>query len=326
MKKPNPLNQFAPICLFVYNRPEHTKKTLECLSSARLASESDLYIFADGPKAGASPDEIEKIHEVRKVIREKNWCKSTVIEESEANLGLAKSVVKGVTQIVNLFGSVIVIEDDLLVSKSFLEYMNTGLELYKDKEEVKQISGYIPSVSIQGNSAFFLPFTTSWGWGVWKRSWETLKNDSIEHRLSSFSWFDKYSFNLLNAVDYFEMLKDQMNEKIDSWAIVWYLNVFLKKGVILYPSKSLVKNIGFDNSGTHPVESDIYHTDLENVSIESFPDIPSIDFKRFIDIIDFFKKSKLYRFKNRMELIFSKFHLTLLKLMIKARLDIRWLI
>lgn len=244
----------APIALFVYNRPDHLRQTLKALEQNLLASESELYIFADGVKANASEDVLKRIAEVRKVIRE-NWnFKNIHIKEQEANCGLANSVIKGVTELVNQYGKVIVLEDDLVTARGFLKYMNDALELYANEPKVMQVSGYqFPIKFPEGTpETFFLPLTTSWGWATWKRSWdmfdpmargwEELKtNADLRHR-----------FDLDGAYPYANMLQNQMeNKTIDSWAIRWWWSVFKVSGITLFCNKSLNLNIGFGEFSTH---------------------------------------------------------------------------
>ncbi len=242
----------APIVLFIYNRPWHTRKTLESLEANDLSKEAELFIFADGPKKNASSEQLEKIKETRELIREKNWCGKINIIERDKNLGLAKSVISGVTEVVNKYGKIIVLEDDLILSKNFLHYMNNSLNLYEKSDKVMQISGYMFPVEITAKEdAFFLPFTTSWGWGTWKRVWD--KFNEIENGLEILKKDKELrrKFDLDGSYPYFKMLKSQQEGKVDSWAIRFYLSVFLENGLVLYPKKTLVKNIGMDGSGVH---------------------------------------------------------------------------
>ena len=242
----------SPIILFVYNRPEHTRKTLESLEKNDLAKESELFIYADGPKEKVSNECLENIKETRKIIYEKQWCGKVNIIERDKNMGLANSVITGVTEIINKLGKVIVLEDDLLLSKNFLKYMNDALDKFENEANVMQISGYMFPVEIQGeNDAFFLPFTTSWGWATWKRVW-----DNFDGSLNGKNMLDenkelRKKFDLSESYPYYKMLKMQEKGKVDSWAIRFYLNVFLKNGLILYPQKTMVNNIGLDGSGIH---------------------------------------------------------------------------
>jgi hypothetical protein len=244
----------APIVLFVYNRPEHTLKTLTALSENELAKESILYIFADGPKTNSSSETLERMDRTRQIIRSKEWCAEVHVVESAHNRGLADSVIGGVTEIVNKYGKVIVLEDDLLTSKGFLRYMNTALDLYKDRVQVRQIAGhFFPINEIKAkNSSFFLPLTTSWGWATWKRAWDTFDPQAIGYEKLKTDSSLARRFDLDNSYPYSTMLIDQMETgKVNSWAIRWWWTVFVQNGLSLFPDKSLVENIGFGNEGTH---------------------------------------------------------------------------
>ncbi|MCE2772723.1 MAG: glycosyltransferase [Bacteroidetes bacterium] len=252
------MHELAPIVLFCYNRPEHTRQTLLALSENLLAEQSRLFIFCDGPKPNADEKQLKKIQEVREIIKSKKWCGTVDVVEQKTNKGLANSVIDGVTNIVNQFGKVIVLEDDLVTSNYFLEYMNTALEKYKDEEKVMQVSGHQFPVKQweKSNQAFFLPFTTSWGWGTWKRAWECFDINARRFKILDLSPEMRSEFDLKDSVRYSEMLKIQMTtSEIDSWAIRWWFSVFLQKGIVLFPDRSLVRNIGFGTEATHTTQN-----------------------------------------------------------------------
>ncbi len=285
----------APIVLFVYNRPWHTEQTLRALQQNDLANESALCIYADGPKQNASNEELRKIEEVRKLIRKELWCREVQIIESGINKGLADSVIDGVTEIVNRYGKIIVLEDDLVTAKGFLKYMNTALEKFENADQVMQVSGYIFPLQIKARSdSFFLPMATSWGWATWKRAWaffdpmakgyEKLKSDSI---LAS-------QFDLNDAYSYSSMLISQMEEKkISSWAIRWWWGIFNKNGLTLFPDASLVKNIGFGSEGTHTRGADPFLLTAfnSNYFISNFPTQLKINKEIFKRITSYLMKS-----------------------------------
>lgn len=242
---------YAPIALFVYNRPQHTRQTVEALKKNLLAKESDLIVFSDAPKSEA---QVSAVAEVRKYIREIEGFKSLVIVERDINYGLGRSVISGVSSILDQSSRIIVLEDDLIVASSFLEFMNNALDKYENDQDVVQISGYMFPVSINiDTDAFFLPLSTSWGWASWKRAWDRFDQEAKGiAKLRSDSGLRK-RFNLGGAYDYYSMLEGQLAGRIDSWAVRWQLSVFLSGGLVLYPHYSLVVNRGFDGSGTHGV-------------------------------------------------------------------------
>lgn len=260
--------KLAPIVLFVYNRPCHTQQTIEALQKNELASESDLIVFSDAPKSGA---QVDAVQEVRKYISEIDGFKTVTIVEREANLGLARSIIDGVTTIVNKYGRIIVLEDDLLVSPYFLEYMNRALERYEHEDKVMQISANMLPIR-SGETLpdmFFCKMTTSWGWASWDRAWCKFEPDA-NFLLSSLSAKRaRKEFDM--GYNYFQMLEVQARSEVDSWAIRWYASVFMAGGLCLHPSVSLVVNIGHDGSGTHCGKSAIYDVTDSSIMPSTFP-------------------------------------------------------
>lgn len=243
----------APIVLFVYNRPWHTEQTLNALMQNELANESVLYIYADGPKEKATLDQLKKIDEVRRLIRKTKWCKEVNIIKAEKNKGLADSIIDGVTEIVNKYGKIIVLEDDLVCAKGFLSYMNTALDKFADEEKVMQVSGYMfPLQVIPKGESFFLLMATSWGWATWKRAWDFFDPSAQGYHELKTNKTLSNKFDLHGSYPYSAMLISQMeNRQLSSWAIRWWWCIFKKRGLALFPDCSLVKNIGYDLEGTH---------------------------------------------------------------------------
>lgn len=239
----------APIVLFVYNRPEHTKLTVEALQKNTLAEQSDLIIYSDAPK---KPEAEVTVLAVREYIRDIKGFKTVTVIEQKTNFGLAKSIIEGVTSVVNKYAKVIVLEDDLVTSPYFLDYMNKALDTYQVEPQVMQISGHMFDVDVGcAEDAFFLPFTTSWGWATWQDRWAKFDASASTYaKLKADKNLIK-QFNLNSSYPYFEMLQSQLQGKIDSWAICWYLTVFMQKGLVLFPKITLVNNNGFDGTGVH---------------------------------------------------------------------------
>ncbi|MES1224681.1 MAG: methyltransferase, TIGR04325 family [Bacteroidota bacterium] len=251
----------APIVIFVYNRPKFTRQTLEALSQNELASESDLFIYADGPKENASQKDIDRIKEVRTLLREKKWCRSVTIIESEKNKGLAASVINGVTEIVNKFGKIIVVEDDVITSRYFLRFMNEALNKYENESKVLSTGSWNYYFPCTYSDTFFTHLPDTIAWATWKRAWDMFESDSklLLHKLKEEKLLDY--FNLNGNFDYEGMLKKQIENKVSSWAIRWTAVAVLQKTLTLYPSRSLSKHIGFGNDSTH-VKSVDYNADL----------------------------------------------------------------
>lgn len=227
----------------------HLQRTVEALRRNPQASLSQLFVFSDGPK---KPADETAVRQVREYLRTLSGFGSVGIVERDRNFGLANSIIDGVSQICRKYGRVIVLEDDLLVSPHFLEYMNTALDRYEHDDRVMQISGYMfPLAADLEEDAIFLPLTTSWGWATWERAWRhfdphcaawsEIRNDGEALK----------AFDLGGAYPYSSMVEAQFRGEIDSWAIRWYVSVFAHKGLVLFPRQTLVNNSGLEGSGTH---------------------------------------------------------------------------
>jgi hypothetical protein len=254
----------APVALFVYNRPGHTRQTVEALLANTVANQTPLHVFSDAPRnEAASP----AVAEVRSYIRSIDGFKSVTIIERETNFGLAPSIIDGVTRLCEEYERVIVVEDDLLVAPGFLDFMNAALEKYALEERVMQVSGYMfPSRLGVGHKGLFLNFPTSWGWATWKRAWDKFDLNAEGYSLLKDNAEMIHTFNLDGRYDYYSMLQSYLSGRAESWAIRWHLTVFMNKGLVLYPSETLVENIGFDGSGVNCVASSIEQSKVSQSS------------------------------------------------------------
>lgn len=262
----NGLN-LAPIALFVYNRPLHTRQTLETLQKNELAAESELFIFSDGPKNESA---LEKVMEVREYIKTISWFKRVTIIEREKNYGLADSILSGVTEIVDKYGRIIVLEDDMVTSPYFIQYMNDALDIYENEDKVMHIAAYLYPLNEELPETFFYPNTTCWGWATWKRAWDKFEPDAGKLVLQIKKGKLQYDFNINGSTNAYEMLLNQAKGRLDSWAIRWYASVFLEGGLCLHPGKSLVNNIGHDFSGIHCGSTKVFNGEVRATRVSNF--------------------------------------------------------
>ena len=259
---------YAPILLFVYNRPEHTRRCIQSLLKNSLASESYLFIYADGAKDSTQQ---EAVNEVRNYIRTIQGFKQTTLMERSENWGLARNIIDGVTTQVNRYGKVIVLEDDLVVAPYFLQFMNDALEVYKDEPKVGHIQACDFTQDSSLPSTFLIKWTGSWGWATWDRAWKyfnpngkELLQELEERKLTRiFDFNGKYGFT--------RMLRRQIEGKNNSWAIRWNASLFLKDILSLNVGRSLVQNEGFDGSGTNCGGGGLYASHLY---LQPLPVIP----------------------------------------------------
>ena len=250
---------YAPILLFVYNRPEHTRRCIESLLKNSLASESNLFIYADGAKDSTQQ---EAVNEVRNYIRGIQGFKQITLMERSENWGLARNIINGVTTQVNRYGKVIVLEDDLVVAPYFLQFMNDALEVYKNEPRVGHIQACDFTQDASLPATFLIKWTGSWGWATWDRAWKhfnpngnELLQELEERKLTRiFDFNGKYGFT--------RMLRRQIEGKNNSWAIRWNASLFLKDILSLNVGRSLVQNEGFDGSGTNCGGGGLYASHL----------------------------------------------------------------
>jgi hypothetical protein len=299
------MQELAPIVLFVYNRPWHTRQTIKSLKQNELAQNSMLYIFSDGPK---SASDRKSVDEVRKIIKTVAGFKTVNIILRDKNLGLANSVISGVSEIIKKYERVIVVEDDMIFSESFLEYMNKILFFYQHDMKVFSVSGYNFPISIPSsykNEIYFSPRTSSWGWATWQNRW-----DKADWNITDFNNFiiDRDAVRTFNhgGDDLTLMLKKQVEGKIDSWAVRWCYAHYKNQAYCVYPIKSLVMNIGTDRTGTHFNKTKKYNVKLSEYTIlQNLPESVFIDDQILKSFQNFFKKSILQKFYNNLKRVIN---------------------
>ncbi|GAB3938011.1 glycosyltransferase [Mucilaginibacter myungsuensis] len=283
------MQKLAPIALFVYNRPDHTRRTLTYLQKNVLADESRLYIFSDAAKTSADED---KVDEVREVIKNVTGFKLVKVIERKQNMGLAASIIDGVTQLVAEYGTAIVFEDDLLSSPYTLEYFNEALTRYADEEKVMHIGAYMYDLKDRTlPETFFWRAATSWGWATWARAWKNFEPD-VDLLLAQFNKEKISAFSIQHTMNFWKQIQGFKAGKNNSWAIRWYASIFLKGGLTLNPSHSLVHNIGNDGSGTHSNNEHMYSVQVAQKPVKQFPDVIAEDATAYHAIWKFLKHRK----------------------------------
>jgi hypothetical protein len=263
------MQSFAPIALFVYNRPQHTERTLKFLKQNELAAESRLFIFSDGPKTDQDTDKVAAVRDFLKTV---DGFRSVEIIERKENMGLANSVIAGVGRLVKDYKQVIVLEDDLITSPYTLNYFNDGLSRYRNEEQVMHIGAYMyPLKANDLPESFFYRAATSWGWATWDRAWQHFE-PNIDTLINQFDARKRSAFSIEHTMNFWKQVIDFKNGKNNSWAIRWYASIFLKNGLTLNPAHSLINNIGHDGTGVHSGINDIYNVIINPKPITRFPD------------------------------------------------------
>lgn len=252
----------APICLFTYNRLDETRQTVEALKLNFLASSSELFIFSDGSKNEAND---VKVKEVREYLRSVSGFKNITIKESSENKGLANSIINGVSQIIKEYGKVIVLEDDLISSPNFLNFMNQALDFYQNDEKIKSVNGYSLFLKTKTDENYFQIRPFPWGWATWEDRWDEGIFD--KKKLIKLISEDKSilkKFNIACGDDISKMLVYSISNKNDSWYVRWTFDHFRNNKYSLFPQYSFIKNIGHSTNGTHCKGINTYFSMPEN--------------------------------------------------------------
>ncbi len=302
----------APVTLFTYNRPQHTQMALDALAANTQSRNSLLYIYCDGAKENADAKTIRNIEEVRLLARKETRFKEVIVIEQPKNKGLANSIIDGVTEVVNKYGKIIVLEDDIIVSKGFLKYMNDALTIYSAEDKVGCIHAWNYNLDTSNcpELTFFLKGADCWGWATWKRSWDLFNPNGIALLNTITANNFQYEFDRKGTHKFVEMLKEQIEGRNDSWAIRWHASLFLQDKYCLQPAKAIVKNIGLDDSGTHSGHLELIQMPVDFITLKKIP-IQEDEwfFKAYIDSVQKNMKGKhLNKWQKLKALLKDLFH------------------
>jgi FkbM family methyltransferase len=273
MKRPVP--HYAPIALFAYRRPDHLARTIAALAGNDEAKHSPLYVFCDAARDEQSRADVARVKELADRIE---GFASVEIVLRPSNYGLARNIMEGVTQVLDRHDRIVVVEDDVLVSPHFLRFMNDALSTYADEPRVGSVTGYCYPSDAALPETFFIRGADCWGWATWRDRWRSFDRDGprllreLDRRGLS------HVFDFDGAMGYRAMLVDQIAGRNDSWAVRWHASCFLRGLLILYPGRSLVRNIGNDGTGTHAIEATAVYDGLfsaEPVPVERIPAVES---------------------------------------------------
>jgi Glycosyl transferase family 2 len=248
-------SRLAPVCLFVFARPDHTRRTLDKLLANDLASETDIIVFSDGPRNDGDKDNVRR---TRLVVKSVSGFRSIQLIEHEENYGLAQNIVQGISDVLDVHERVIVLEDDVITSPNFLRFMNVALDRYRLNPEVWHINGWNYPMNVKGlPDTYFWRLMHCWGWATWQDRWS--KYDKNPKRLID-TWTDEdiKAFNLDGTYDFWsQVIANESGDK-KTWAVFWYATIFENQGLCLSPSSALTQNIGLDGSGENCTSSIAY--------------------------------------------------------------------
>lgn len=293
------MKKYSPVVIFSYNRIDNIKKLLKSLNSNIEFKKSDLYIFQDNYIDSADKNKVINVINYLKKLRSKKKFNLVIREK---NFGLAKNIIQGVSEVLKKNSSAIFLEDDLIVSKNFLKFMNLNLIFYKNQKKVWHISGWNYNVNFNiEEDAYFTRGMNCWGWGTWRDRWKYFEK---KPNVIIKSWTENkiFRFNFDNSINFFSQIVRNHNEDINTWAIFWYAVIFIKNGLCLNPVKSLVKNTGIGNYATHTkfIEK-IFNPKLNTSYIKKYKFPKEIEENKpayNLIVANFFKMKKLNLFNK----------------------------
>lgn len=294
----------APVVLFVFGRMDHTKETVNKLRNNYLAKDTDLIIYSDSFKNEIDRTNVELVREYLDSIGD--GFKTIKIIKRKENYGLARNIMEGVTEVTNIYGQAIVLEDDIVTSPFFLTYMNESLEKYKNNKNVWHISGWnYPISDLELPDAFFWKTMNCWGWATWGDRWSEFSKEP-QKLIDSWSKDDIYKFNVDGTNNFWSQVIANNKGVLNTWAIFWYATIFQNNGLCLNPTTSLVFNIGNDGSGENCTDNDLYRGELfsRNIVLPNDIQINNLAVDR---IKKFYKASKLPIYKRIINKIKRKF-------------------
>jgi hypothetical protein len=283
----------SPILLFAFKRVEPLKKTIDALRQNYGAADAELFIFCDGPK---NPNDNPKVDEVRRYVDSVEGFNHKMVFKSEQNKGLARSIIDGVSYVLESYDTVIVLEDDLVTSRNFLVYMNSALRFYKDDQKIFSISAFTyPIRKPEGYpyDVFFNNRACSTGWATWKDRW----NEVDWHRLKNASMKEVLRTKALGT-DFPSLIQKYRTKRIDSWAVPWCYHQFTQRSLTVYPVISKIQNVGFGGDATHTSQTARrFYTDLDiGVTRDFIFQQPAIASKYYLD-----RYRSFFSYQNRIK-------------------------
>lgn len=252
-----------PVILFTYARPEHLQRTLESL---RLNKVPLLYVFSDGPRTATDEPDVAA---VRQMLRDIDWCE-VILVERETNLGLGRSILRGVSTVLKEYDTVIVFEDDLICVPGTYDYLCTALQYYRNEPKVMSVTGWTHPCTTPSNVSsqpYFDGRAECWTWGTWARAWRGMEYTALElMRACKQRGIDPFRY----GADLPAMAKIEIERNI--WAVRWLYLHILNQGLCLRPPHSMVEHIGFDARATNTSNGEFW----ANPPLQVCPPLPAI--------------------------------------------------
>lgn len=256
------MNAAVPIVLFAYARPEHLRRTLACLREDQAPL---IYAFSDGPR---TPEKAPRVAQVRDILHGIDWCE-VILCEREENLGLGRSVLAGVTEVLDQHEMCLVFEDDLVCVPGTYQYLSAALRHYKDDRRVMSVTGWthpLVTPSAVLDQPYFDGRAECWVWGTWAWAWHGMDRDAKTLMAAcAAAGIDVYRY----GADLPEMAEIELAQNI--WAVRFLYWHILNRGVCFRPPWSLVDNTGLGDDATNTRGTGLW---FENPSLKPCPPLP----------------------------------------------------
>ncbi len=283
---------YSPVVCFGFDRPMHLKRMLDSLEKNNESKDTIVYICVDGPTEHTDIDQHKLTLDV---ANDKNWkFKKTIPILRKDNYNCRTNIITTISELFQKHDRLIILEDDLIIGKYFLNYMNLALEKYKEEKNMWHINGYSYQQINNSYGSSISTYVSPWGWGTWKDRWEIFINEDFDKKnfISQLEDEEKLNFNLGNLYDWEDIIVKNEAGKISAWDAYWYQAIFLNDGYSLFPNKSHTQNEGFDGTGMHCSEISDWNTSLNNKKTRKFPN--QIKVNRFFN----FNTILFYRIYN----------------------------
>ena len=251
------MTNHSPVVLIAFNRPDTFARVLANLAAAHGVSERDVYVYVDGPRGEGDRALCDQVVDVAERFRDQLPRLSII--RRECNLGCRENVVASISEVMEKQGRAIIVEDDVLVSHTFLDYMDAALEFYRDDQRIWSINAwrnrFVHIPPSYKHDVYLTPRMLCWGWGTWKDRWEGVDFDLTD-------WPTRGEQSEMCAmldgagVDLHRMLQLQYEGVLDTWDVQCCYHVAKNGLYCVEPRFALTKNIGSGVVPTHCIDED----------------------------------------------------------------------
>ena len=233
--------KYAPVAFFCYDRLDTALETVSALMRNDGATETEVYAFSDATRDAQAAPLVAAVRLWLHGLEKENGFKAVHIVERPSNFGLNKNITSGISEVLSHSDRVIVVEDDIVTSPFFLQYMNNALEEYEDKKEVMMAGGHTQLDIPWKGDVYFSPHAQIWGWGTWADRWKTFR--LYRSREEALEGMTDAEIDALQYHGTFPILKG-LDKPQPMWDICWNVEIHKRHGFCLTPTRTLVHNAG----------------------------------------------------------------------------------